>query len=158
MEDMAGWREDNLRQEIANTQAKLQASEARLEEVRSTAEDAAKPLLRQIETLQSQMLANSRNWATVEQSLTAQVQRTIDERSEAVEKERVTSLRFLDAVRRNNVYIKALSLRVRTYVVCTTDHAGIASGDEPRGAVQARDRAGAGPQQGGGARAPCGGL
>ena len=47
-------------------QARLQAQDARAEEMRSATEEATRPLLRQLDALQTQMASNSRTWQTVE--------------------------------------------------------------------------------------------
>ena len=47
-------------------QARLQAQEARAEELRGSTEEATRPLLRQLDALQAQMASNSRTWQTVE--------------------------------------------------------------------------------------------
>ncbi|KAI8822634.1 TATA element modulatory factor 1 TATA binding-domain-containing protein [Fimicolochytrium jonesii] len=87
-EDEAGWKEDTLHREIAGLQRRLQEVEAQSHILASVSEESSAPLLRQIETLQSQHAASLRKWEQIERQLTAQYQDADAERKRALESER----------------------------------------------------------------------
>lgn len=84
-----GNRELELRNEMTNLEARLEAMRSRAEEASSDgvgAESGVK-LMRQVETLQSQYSLAKTNWETIEGSLSARVAELERERDEAVRRE-----------------------------------------------------------------------
>jgi molecular chaperone GrpE (heat shock protein) len=57
---------DNYRKEVAMLQNRLQAAEARQEELAFLGNEANKPLLRQIEALQNQYNSSLKDWENLE--------------------------------------------------------------------------------------------
>ncbi|TPX51081.1 hypothetical protein SeLEV6574_g00511 [Synchytrium endobioticum] len=103
VEDEAGWREDNLRKEVALLQARLQFSEARHEDLMDTADDSTRPLLRQIEALQTQHQASLRSWEALEKNLILRLHEAEYERQLAAESERSSSGRLMELKSRTAV-------------------------------------------------------
>ncbi|TPX32645.1 hypothetical protein SmJEL517_g04333 [Synchytrium microbalum] len=95
-EEEAGWREDNFRKEVALLQARLQSAEARHEDLTTATDDSTRPLLRQIEALQTQHQATLRSWEAVEKNLTMRLHEAESERQIAVENERMSSDRLME--------------------------------------------------------------
>lgn len=90
-EQQASWREDQLRQELAALQSRLQEAESRNEDLSSSVSQATKPLLRQLENLQSVHSAQVANWEKVEGSLTERLNSAQIHLNEAQEKERAAT-------------------------------------------------------------------
>ncbi|KAI8806168.1 TATA element modulatory factor 1 TATA binding-domain-containing protein [Cladochytrium replicatum] len=96
VEDETGWKEDVARKEITGLQNRLQAAEARNEELSSITQNSTKPLLRQIEMLQQQHAIAQKQWEHVEESMTIRLREMEVFRSTAAEKERAWSERLTD--------------------------------------------------------------
>ena len=79
--------------------ARVQAAEIRNVDLSSAAQDSTRPLLRQIDSLQQQHSFAIRNLEEVERALLFRLQNAESERVQAVERERVVSLRSNDLVR-----------------------------------------------------------
>ncbi|XP_041364019.1 TATA element modulatory factor-like isoform X2 [Gigantopelta aegis] len=84
-------REDMLRQEISHLQQQLQEDEARNQELAQAVSSATKPLLRQIENLQSTYSAQSQSWEKVDRSLTERLGDVQNQLAFSVEKERTAN-------------------------------------------------------------------
>ncbi|KAL5017812.1 hypothetical protein ScPMuIL_003534 [Solemya velum] len=89
-------REDLLRQEIGDLQVRLQEDEVRNQELTQCVTSATRPLLRQIENLQSTYAAQSSSWEKVERNLTERLGETQTQLAAAVEKERGASEKLMD--------------------------------------------------------------
>ncbi|XP_033753536.1 LOW QUALITY PROTEIN: TATA element modulatory factor-like [Pecten maximus] len=89
-------REDMLRQEISDLQMHLQEDEARNQDVTQTVTTATRPLLRQIENLQTTYAAQSSSWEKLEKTLTDRIVDIQTHLSIAVEKERSASENVID--------------------------------------------------------------
>ncbi|KAJ3225276.1 hypothetical protein HDU81_008048 [Chytriomyces hyalinus] len=100
VEDEANWKEDNLRKEVMSLQNRLQATEARHEDLFAEARAADRPLVRQIESLQVQHAAARKDWEQIEISLTTRMQQAEKERLEFAERERVSVERYEDLNKR----------------------------------------------------------
>lgn len=87
-EQQVTWREEQLRQEISDLHQRLQDSESRNQELSDTISNATRPLLRQIEHLQSAHSAQVNNWEKVESSLTQRIVDCQNQMNAAIEKER----------------------------------------------------------------------
>ncbi|KAI8927054.1 TATA element modulatory factor 1 TATA binding-domain-containing protein [Entophlyctis helioformis] len=103
LEDESGWKEENYRREINARhlldnalQLRLQAADARNEDMSVIGQDATKPLLRQIESLQAQHSSALRDWEQIERTLTLRLQDVEHERAQAVESERSLKDRVMD--------------------------------------------------------------
>ncbi|XP_067044419.1 TATA element modulatory factor-like isoform X3 [Acropora muricata] len=90
-EQQANRREDNLRQEISDVQQRLQEAEARNQELTESVTHATRPLLRQIENLQSSYGNQTQTWERVERNLTERLNEARVQLAEAHEKERVAT-------------------------------------------------------------------
>ncbi|KAJ3001654.1 hypothetical protein HKX48_002767, partial [Thoreauomyces humboldtii] len=80
-EDEAGWKEDAWNRETSTLRARLQESEQTNRELANVGDESARPLLRQIETLQSQHASAVRKWETVERQLTTRLRDVEAERT-----------------------------------------------------------------------------
>ncbi|KAJ3248287.1 hypothetical protein HDU78_001293 [Chytriomyces hyalinus] len=100
VEDEANWKEDNMRKEVMSLQNRLQATEARHEDLFAEARAADRPLVRQIESLQVQHAAARKDWEQIEISLTTRMQQAEKERLEFAERERVSVERYEDLNKR----------------------------------------------------------
>ncbi|KAL3876276.1 hypothetical protein ACJMK2_034142 [Sinanodonta woodiana] len=89
-------REDMLRQEITDLQHHLQEDEARNQELTQSVTFATRPLLRQIENLQSTYSAQSSAWERVEKTLTDRLSEAQNQLAVAMEKERSMTEQVLD--------------------------------------------------------------
>ncbi|KAK3586049.1 hypothetical protein CHS0354_033172 [Potamilus streckersoni] len=89
-------REDMLRQEITDLQHHLQEDEARNQELTQSVTFATRPLLRQIENLQSTYSAQSSTWERVEKNLTDRLSEAQNQLAVATEKERSMTEQVLD--------------------------------------------------------------
>jgi len=89
--ERAGWKEDELQSEIQNLKAKIQASQGRNEEIVSSVPEATRPLLRQIEIMQSSNTERMRVWEELEKSLTQRLNDAEERAQNSVEKERSAS-------------------------------------------------------------------
>lgn len=87
-EQQATWREEQLRQEISDLHKRLQESDTRNQDLSDTISDATRPLLRQIEHLQSAHSAQASNWEKLENNLTQRLVEAHSQLNTAVEKER----------------------------------------------------------------------
>jgi chromosome segregation ATPase len=85
LESDAGWKEDQHVQEIQTLQNRLQAAEARNDDLSASIQESNRPLLRQIEALQSQHSASQRTWETVERQWTDRLRHIEVERESAVD-------------------------------------------------------------------------
>lgn len=81
-------KEMSLRQEISDLQQGLQESEGRNQELSQSVTGATRPLLRQIENLQSTFNDQSQTWEQVERNLTERLAEAQSSLAAAVEKER----------------------------------------------------------------------
>ncbi|XP_022093565.1 TATA element modulatory factor-like isoform X2 [Acanthaster planci] len=81
-------KEGHLRQEISDLQMRLQEAEARNQELSQSVSAATRPLLRQIENLNTTFNAQSGNWEQVERSLTERLAESQAQLASATEKER----------------------------------------------------------------------
>ncbi|XP_070580788.1 TATA element modulatory factor-like isoform X11 [Ptychodera flava] len=84
-------KEDNLRQEILDLQQRLQEAEYRNQELSQSVTAATRPLLRQIENLQSTFTTQSSSWERVERSLTERLNEAQTQLAGAMEKERMVN-------------------------------------------------------------------
>ncbi|KAI8512298.1 TATA element modulatory factor 1 [Branchiostoma belcheri] len=83
--------EDLLRQEISDMQQRLQQADARNQELSQSVTAATRPLLRQIENLQSNFSAQTATWEKVEKNLTERLAESQSQLAEASEKERMAT-------------------------------------------------------------------
>ncbi|XP_038063639.1 TATA element modulatory factor-like [Patiria miniata] len=81
-------KEGHLRQEISDLQMRLQEAEARNQELSQSVSAATRPLLRQIENLNTTFNAQSGNWEQVERSLTERLAESQAQLASSTEKER----------------------------------------------------------------------
>ncbi|KAK9829150.1 hypothetical protein WJX72_004204 [[Myrmecia] bisecta] len=84
----ADLREDLLQREIADMERRCQAAEARHEELAGKLPEATRPLLRQIEAMQSAAAAQQEAWAGAERSLSERVDAAEARAATAIERER----------------------------------------------------------------------
>ncbi|XP_074648064.1 uncharacterized protein LOC141903716 isoform X2 [Tubulanus polymorphus] len=89
-------RENVLRQEISDLQMRLQEGEARNQDLSQNVILATRPLLRQIENLQSTHSAQSISWEKVEKSLIDRLNDAQESLAEATEKERMASDKLIE--------------------------------------------------------------
>ena len=80
---------DQYQKEIANLNLKLQKSESRHEDLSAIGQEATKPLLRQIESLQAQYNSSFKDWEALEKSMSERVKDAELSRSASVEKTRI---------------------------------------------------------------------
>ena len=66
-DDQAAWRQDQLSQEVRSLQERLQHAEARTTELAAATEEATRPLLRQIDSLQAQVMSSARSSQMIEE-------------------------------------------------------------------------------------------
>jgi chromosome segregation ATPase len=88
-EQQVNWREEQLRSEISDLHKRLQESESRNQDLSNTISDATRPLLRQIEHLQSAHSSQASNWEKIEANLTQRLVESQTHKNEAIERERV---------------------------------------------------------------------
>lgn len=110
-EQQASRREDNLRQEISDLQQRLQEAEARNQELTESVTYATRPLLRQIENLQSSYGNHTQTWERVERNLTERLNEAQVQLVEAQEKERVATEHALEL----NSRLTAVESQLATY-------------------------------------------
>ncbi|XP_072028179.1 LOW QUALITY PROTEIN: uncharacterized protein [Amphiura filiformis] len=96
-EQQYGRKEETLRQEISDLQMRLQEAESRNQELTQSVTAATRPLLRQIENLQSNFNAQSSTWEQVERSLTERLADSQSQLASATEKERMVTESALEA-------------------------------------------------------------
>ncbi|KAL4239218.1 TATA element modulatory factor 1 [Mactra antiquata] len=96
MEKEYNRREDLLKQEISDLQKQLQEDEARNQELTQGVSLATRPLLRQIENLQSTYNAQSSTWEKVERSLSDRLSESQNQLAIAAEKERTATEQVID--------------------------------------------------------------
>ena len=77
MEKEHSRREECLRQEITDLLQRLELSDKRNDDLTNTVSAATKPLLRQIENLQSSYSAQSESWEKLEKNLTDRLGKNI---------------------------------------------------------------------------------
>ncbi|XP_066291468.1 TATA element modulatory factor-like isoform X2 [Branchiostoma lanceolatum] len=90
-ENQQSRQEDLLRQEISDMQQRLQQADARNQELSQSVTAATRPLLRQIENLQSNFSAQTSSWERVEKNLTERLTESQSQLAEASEKERMAT-------------------------------------------------------------------
>lgn len=95
-EKQAALREDALRQDIANLQQRLQEAEGRNDELNQNVSAATRPLLRQIDNLQSTLNIQTSSWERVERNLTDRLNETQKQLGHATEKERAIAEKYAD--------------------------------------------------------------
>ncbi|XP_027011595.1 TATA element modulatory factor isoform X2 [Tachysurus fulvidraco] len=81
-------KEDYLREEISELQQRLQEAETRNQELSQSVTSATRPLLRQIENLQSTLGSQSASWEKVEKNISDRLAEAQAQLAVAVEKER----------------------------------------------------------------------
>lgn len=96
MEKEHNRREDMLRQEISDLQVQLQEDEARNQDLSHSVTTATRPLLRQIENLQSTFAAQSLSWEKVEKNLTDRLVEAQTQLATVTERERSSSEKLMD--------------------------------------------------------------
>ncbi|XP_013402837.1 TATA element modulatory factor isoform X2 [Lingula anatina] len=96
MEKEYGRREDMLRQEISDAHQRLQEAESRNNTLTQSVSVATRPLLRQIENLQSTYSAQSSSWEGLEKNLTERLHDAQSQLAVAVERERTASEKVLE--------------------------------------------------------------
>ncbi|XP_077979668.1 TATA element modulatory factor-like [Glandiceps talaboti] len=89
-------KEDNLRLEIGDLQQRLQEAEYRNQELSQSVTAATRPLLRQIENLQSTFTTQSNSWERIERSLTERLNEAQTQLASALEKERMVTENSLE--------------------------------------------------------------
>ncbi|KAI9007735.1 TATA element modulatory factor 1 TATA binding-domain-containing protein [Hyaloraphidium curvatum] len=87
-EEDSGWKEDNLRKELEIMQSRLRAAENRNEDLSASVQESTRPLLRQIEALQTQQQQSQKNWEQAEKTLTARLHEAEMEREKSSIRER----------------------------------------------------------------------
>ncbi|GAB1600672.1 TATA element modulatory factor-like isoform X2 [Argonauta hians] len=88
-------REDLLKREISDLQQRLQEDEARSQDLTISVTSATRPLLRQIENLQSTYGAQSLLWEKREKSLTERITESQEQLAVVEEKERINNEKVL---------------------------------------------------------------
>ncbi|KAF7722332.1 hypothetical protein EC973_003422 [Apophysomyces ossiformis] len=86
IEERAGTREDTLQQEILELQKRIRMSDVQIEDINHSIEEAASPLLRQIQELQNQHSVAIKNRDLAEQSMITRLQDAENERDKAIRK------------------------------------------------------------------------
>ncbi|KAG0363730.1 hypothetical protein BC939DRAFT_226862 [Gamsiella multidivaricata] len=89
-EELAGEKEDQLWMEIRSLQARLEQNDNDSYDLQEALDEARRPLLRQIEVLQNQQGAASRNWDKIEKTLTRRVTEAEEDVTKAQEREKIT--------------------------------------------------------------------
>lgn len=97
-EELAGETEDHLRMEIKNLQYRLEQTDNDSFELQEALDEARRPLLRQIEMIQNQQSAASRNWDKIELTLTRRVTEAQEDVTKAQERERAARDRLDEVV------------------------------------------------------------
>lgn len=82
------WQQEHSRKELYTYQQRLQDSESRLEELMANAQESTRPLLRQIDALQSQLSAAQMSFEGVEKQLVSRLQLSESAKEESVKSER----------------------------------------------------------------------
>ncbi|XP_069823012.1 TATA element modulatory factor [Dendropsophus ebraccatus] len=90
-EQHAARKEDYLRQEIAELQQRLQEGESRNQELSQSVTSATRPLLRQIESLQATLAAQTASWEKLEKNLSDRLTESQTWLASAIEKERAAT-------------------------------------------------------------------
>lgn len=80
---------DQYQKEIASLNLKLQTAESRMEDLIAMGQDATKPLLRQLESLQAQYNSSLRDWESLENSMANRVKDAEISRAQSVENTRI---------------------------------------------------------------------
>lgn len=112
MEKEHGRREDSLRQEVSDLQQRLQEAEERNQELTQSVSTATRPLLRQIENIQSTFAIQSTNFERIERNLSDRLAEAQNQLVSAVEKERNASENLMElSTRVNSLDIQVSSLR-----------------------------------------------
>ncbi|GAA6092655.1 TATA element modulatory factor isoform X3 [Tachysurus ichikawai] len=88
VEQQQARKEDYLREEISELQQRLQGAETRNQELSQSVTSATRPLLRQIENLQSTLGSQSASWEKVEKNISDRLAEAQAQLAVAVEKER----------------------------------------------------------------------
>ncbi|XP_052069075.1 TATA element modulatory factor-like isoform X2 [Mytilus californianus] len=96
MEKEHNRREDMLRQEISDLQVQLQEDEARNQDLSQNVTSATRPLLRQIENLQSTFAQQSASWEKVEKNLSDRLYEAQTQLAMMTERERSASEKLMD--------------------------------------------------------------
>lgn len=96
MEKEHNRREDLLRQEISDLQRHLQEDEARNQDLTQNVTSATRPLLRQIENLQSTYAAQSVSWEKLEKNLSDRLVENQTQLAMVTEKERSANEKVMD--------------------------------------------------------------
>ncbi|VDI70718.1 TATA element modulatory factor [Mytilus galloprovincialis] len=96
MEKEHNRREDMLRQEISDLQVQLQEDEARNQDLSQNVTSATRPLLRQIENLQSTFAQQSASWEKVEKNLSDRLYEAQTQLAMVTERERSASEKLMD--------------------------------------------------------------
>lgn len=96
MEKEHNRREDLLRQEISDLQRHLQEDEARNQDLTQNVTSATRPLLRQIENLQSTYAAQSMSWEKLEKNLSDRLVENQTQLAMVTEKERSANEKVMD--------------------------------------------------------------
>eukprot|EP00158_Paraphelidium_tribonemae_P005855 Partr_v1_DN27560_c0_g1_i2_m30185 putative TATA element modulatory factor 1 len=99
LEDELQWKEDEHRKEIASFQKKLQAAELRNEDLSQSVQEATRPLLRQIESLQTHSLAIQETFKTLERNLALQLDQVTRDRDELSNASRDMTVKLADMER-----------------------------------------------------------
>ncbi|XP_064639723.1 TATA element modulatory factor-like isoform X2 [Lineus longissimus] len=110
MEKECGRREDILRQEISDLHMRLQEADSRNEELSQSVSAATRPLLRQIENLQSTCGAQSRSWEKIERNLTERLGEAQTQVADLGERERLKNEKVIELSSR----VSALETQVGT--------------------------------------------
>ncbi|KAG1674797.1 TATA element modulatory factor [Nymphon striatum] len=102
-EKKAKYREEMLQQDINNLQDHLQMSECHNDEVSQNISAATRPLLRQIENLQSTFNAQSKTSEAVEKNLTERLMEAQRQLAVATEKEKIATEKYMEISSRCSV-------------------------------------------------------
>ena len=84
-----GRKEDQYQKEIANLNEQLEKSESRMEDLSAIGQEATKPLLRQIESLQAQYNSSLKDWESLEKSMANRVKDATLGKAASVENARI---------------------------------------------------------------------
>ena len=91
IQDQHGWKEEKYIQEISLLKAKVQISESRHEEMVSSVPETTRPLLRQIETLQSTMNERAKIWEELEKQYNSRIMEAEERSIASLDKEKQMS-------------------------------------------------------------------
>ncbi|GAQ81518.1 hypothetical protein KFL_000820260 [Klebsormidium nitens] len=106
----AAAREDRLRRDVRELEARCQDAEARHSELIARVPDSTRPLLRQIEALQEAASSRAESWGAVERTLNARVQEAEVAAAGAQERERSAADRLTQAASRMAVMEAQVSM------------------------------------------------